>query len=359
VHRQEEPPLSAPGDQPLYQLYGGIDIAARTFTASIALPHQTPAKASSFEQTAQDFEKLKKWLLSKDLPAQHILIVMEATGNYWIELATYLHANGFVVSVVNPRQAHAFANALGHRPKNDLLDAQTLCRLASSLPLPAWNPPPQIYRELYQRLAHRQALMEARQQFRNQLHALSVAMPVEAVSASLDKLIDTLTESIKQVETEIKVLLKAESEWASSIALLQTIAGIGWLSACWLVVTTLNFTTCESAEALTHYAGLAPVERSSGTSVRSRPTIGNGGHSRLRAMLYMAAGIAMRFNPVIKSYTQRLREDHGKAYKVARCAAARKLVHLAFAIVKSGKAFDPYYSTSRKADDAAKTAVGT
>lgn len=341
--------MAAPTNPPLYQLYCGIDIAARTFTASMGLPQQAPGKSSSFEQTPQDFEKLKKWLLAKDLPAQYTLVVMEATGNYWIELATFLHAIGFVVSLINPRQAHSFANALGHRPKNDLLDAQTLCRLASTVPLPAWTPPPQIYRELHQRLAHRQALMEARQQFRNQLHALSVAMPVEAVSTSLIKLIDTLSESIRAVEAEIKAILKAESEWASSIALLQTISGIGWLSATWLVVTTLNFTTCESAEALTHYAGLAPLERSSGSSVRSRPTIGNGGHSRLRAMLYMAAGIAMRFNPVIQAYTERLRVEQGKAYKVARCAAARKLIHLAFAIIKSGKAFDPHFATTTKA----------
>lgn len=349
--------MAAPANQRVYQLYCGIDIAARTFTASIGLPQQTPGKSSSFEQTPQDFEKLKKWLLSKNLPANQILIVMEATGNYWVELATYLHACGFVVSSINPRQAHAFAKALGHRPKNDLLDAQTLCRLASTLQPAPWVPPAQIYRELYQRLTHRQALMEARQQFRNQLHALSLAMPVEAVSTSLVKVIDSLSESIKAVETEIKEILKQESEWAKSITLLQTISGIGWLSACWLVVTTLNFTSCESAEALTHYAGLAPVERSSGTSVRPRPMIGNGGHSRLRAMLYMAAGIAMRFNPVIKRYTDRMRLEQGKAYKVARCAAARKLIHLAFAIVKSGKAFDPDYATAIKAGSKAKPAA--
>lgn len=341
--------MAAPTNQPVYQLYCGIDIAARTFTASSSRPGQPPERANSYTQTPQDFEKLQKWLLAKGLPANQILVVMEATGNYWVELATYLHGCGFVVSSINPRQAHAFANALGHRPKNDLLDAQTLCRLASSLQPAPWTPPAQIYHELYQRLAHRQALIVARQQFRNQLHALSVAMPVEAVSASLIKLIDTLTESIKAVEAEIKEILKQDSEWAKSITLLQTISGIGWLSACWLVVVTLNFTNCESAEALTHYAGLAPMERSSGTSVRARPMIGNGGHSRLRAILYMAAGIAMRFNPVIKRYTERMRLEQGKAYKVARCAAARKLIHLAFAIVKTGKAFDPDYATASRA----------
>jgi len=341
--------MAAPGDKPVYQLYSGVDIAARTFTTSTCRREENPSKASSFEQTPAGFEGLKKLLLTKGTDPASILVVMEATGTYWIELATYLEAAGFGVSVVNPKQAHAFAGALGLRPKNDLLDAQMLCRMAATLQPARWTPPPQIYRELYQRLTHRASLMEARQQFRNQLHALSVAQPVEAVTLSLEKLIETLSQSIKQIEKEIKEILKAESAWATSISLLQTITGIGWLSACWLVVVTLNFTSCATAEALAHYAGLAPVERFSGTSVRPRPTIGHGGHSQLRAVLYMAAGSAMRFNPVIQAYTERLRTKQGKAYKVARCAAARKLVHLGFAIVKSGKAFDPHYVNGPKA----------
>jgi transposase len=188
--------------------------------------------------------------------------------------------------------------------------------------------------------------LETRQQFRNQLHALSVAQPVEGVVASLENLIETLTQRIKQVDQEIKDLSQKDQEWATSISLLQTITGIGRLTACWLVVLSLNFTTCPTAEALTLYAGLAPIERSSGTSVRGRPKIGQGGHPLLRAVLYMAAGSAMRFNPVIKAYCDRLREKQGKAYKQARCAAARKLIHLGFGAVKSGQAFDPAYGRS-------------
>jgi transposase len=353
--------MAAPADKIVYQLYCGVDLAARTFTASTCRRDQTPAKATSFEQTPQGFELLKKQkqLVNKGYAPEQVLVVMEATGTYWIELATYLDAAGFAVSVVNPKQAHDFAGALGLRPKNDLLDAQTLCRMAATLQPARWTPPPQIYRELYQRLTHRASLLEARQQFRNQLHALSIAQPVQAVTLSLEKLIETLTESIQQIEKQIKEILKAESEWATSITLLQTITGIGWLSACWLVVVTLNFTSCASAEGLAHYAGLGPVERFSGTSVRPRPTIGQGGHSQLRAVLYMAAGSAMRFNPVIKAYTERLRTKQGKAYKVARCAAARKLVHLGFAIVKSGKVFDPLYGVSPQAAEGVSSAAAS
>lgn len=329
--------------KPNYHFFAGVDIAARTYTIATCYRDENPTKARTLPQTPEGYADLKGLLLKSGHNPDQILVVMEATGTYWIELATYLEGANFAVSVINPKQAHDFAGAIGLKPKNDQLDAQTLSRLAATLQPARWTPPPQIYRELYQRLTHRASLLEARQQFKNQLHALSVARPVEGVVTSLENLIETLTTRIKQVDEEIKDLSKLDKDWATSISLLQTISGIGRLTACWLVVVSLNFTTCTSAELLTLYAGLAPIERSSGTSVRGRPMIGHGGHGALRAMLYMAAGSAMRFNPVIKAYSTRLREKRGKAYKEARCAAARKLIHLSFAIVKSGKAFDPAY----------------
>jgi transposase len=151
-----------------------------------------------------------------------------------------------------------------------------------------------------------------------------------------------------------------------SIALLRTIPGIGLLSACWLVVATLNFTTCDSPEALVHYAGLAPQERSSGSSVRGRSQIGHSGNGRLRTLLFLATltanrqpptanrqpptanrqpPTAARFNPVIKGFWHRLRVEKNKPVKVVRCACARKLLHLAYAIVKSGKPFRADYQS--------------
>jgi transposase len=91
-----------------------------------------------------------------------------------------------------------------------------------------------------------------------------------------------------------------EKQWKAAIALLLTIPGIGLLTACWLVVVTLNFPLCETAEAATHYVGLAPMMRSSGTSVRSHAQIGHGGHARARTQLYLATLAAARFNPTIK-----------------------------------------------------------
>ena len=101
-----------------------------------------------------------------------ILVVMEATGSYWISLATSLVHEGFVVSVINPAQAHHFAKALLKRAKTDAIDAQTLAQLAMVLQPEPWTLPPPIYYALQQRLAQRDDLLNLRQQVDNQLHAL-------------------------------------------------------------------------------------------------------------------------------------------------------------------------------------------
>lgn len=326
-----------------YRLFVGIDIAMATATASWISPGEAASRAITFEQTAPGFALLQQQLLSTGYRADMILVVMEATGSYWITLATTLTKAGFVVSVVNPAQAHHFARALLKRAKTDAIDAQTLAHLAHLLQPAPWTPPPAVYAELQQRLAQRETLLALRQQVRNQLHALThTPVVVAAVQRRMEQLIQTLTQQIEQVDVELEVALAQDEAWAASAERLQTITGIGPLVAVWLLVTTLNFTLCESAEALTSYAGLAPRLFQSGSSVHGRARIGHTGNAHLRSMLYMASLSAAQYNPVIKAFYDRLRAA-GKPMKVARCAAARKLLHLAFAVVKNKEDFDPLY----------------
>jgi transposase len=285
---------------------------------------------------------------------------MEATGNYWISLATFLHQAGFGVAVINPSQAHDFAKLLLRRSKNDQLDAQNLAQLAQTLKPSVWTPPPAIYYELQQRLAHRDSLLDLRQQVRNQLHALLVCpIVIESVQLSKTQLIETLDKQLKTIEKEIEGLLKGSDQWAKSVVLLQTIPGVGLVTACWIVVLTLNLTACTSAEGLVAYAGLAPMERSSGTSVRGRASIGQGGNSRLRTAAFMATLSAVRYNPVLKQFYERLKKEKGKPDRVARCAVARKLLHFAYAIVKKGEAFDPEFVVKQAQKKLAKSAEKT
>ncbi len=164
-------------------------------------------------------------------------------------------------------------------------------------------------------------------------------MVVEGVQRHLDELIADLDRRIASLDGEIVAVLQA-SDWAESLVCVTSAPGIGLVTAAWLLVGTLNFTLCADPTALTGYVGLAPVPRESGRSIRGRPSIGHDGNGRLRTALYMATLSAARYNPAIRAFYERLRAA-GKPLKVARCAAARKLLHLAWALGTKRQHFDP------------------
>jgi transposase len=317
-----------------YSLFVGVDIAAATATVSWMRPGEKACRPVTIEQTPEGYASLERKLRATG----------KAPGAYWITLATQLVHTGFQVSVINPAQAHHFAKALLQRAKTDAIDAQTLAQLVMLLQPAPWTPPPRIYYELQQRLAQRDTLLDLQQQVRNQLHALDqLPEGVETVRQRFEQVLTTFATQLAAVEAEIMEVWQQDTAWATAGQRLQSIKGIGWVTAAWTLVSTLNFTTCDTVEALTAYAGLAPMPRQSGTSVWHRPSIGHTGHGRLRTALYMATLSAAQHNPMIKAFYTRLRAA-GKPEKVARCAAARKLLHIAWAVVTKAQWFDPNYA---------------
>lgn len=323
----------------------GIDIAAATFTAAWLSADGPVSTPRTYAQDAHGFAALQTALAPTAVAPAETLIVMEATGSYWIALAVTLHDAGYRVSVINPLQAHHFAKAQLRRAKTDALDAQDLARLAAALRPPVWTPPPAVYHEVRQRLLVRDGLVTMRQQARNQLHALAQwPVVVAGAEAPLTAVIADFDARIAALEGEIAQVLAA-SEWADSLGgrplgSMTSAPGIGLLTAAWLLVSTVNFTLGETPEAVVAYAGLAPIPRQSGTSVRGMAQIGHSGNGRLRTAAYLATLSAVRYNPMLRAFYERLRAA-GKPVKVARCAAARKLIHLAWALVTKRQCFDP------------------
>jgi transposase len=220
-----------------------------------------PGTPVTGEQTPAGVAALQRRLRATGCPPAATLVVMEATGNYWVALAVALHEVGYRVAVVNPRQAHHFAKAQLRRAKTDALDARDLAELATALRPAPWTPPPAVDHEVRQRLVARDGLLARRTQARNQRHAL-LQWPVvaAAVRQHLDELLADLDRRVAALEAEIAAVLK-EGAWAESLACLTSAPGIGLVTASWLLVGTLNFTLCTGPESLTAYVGLAPVPR--------------------------------------------------------------------------------------------------
>lgn len=318
---------------PTYQVFVGIDIAAATFTATWATTPTAAPRATTFPQSPAGYAALQQQLAQTGSAPAATLVACEATGSYWITLAVAFHQAGYAVAVLNPGQVAHFARSLPRRGKSDPLDAAVILRCAAERQPACWEPPAAVYHELRQRLVVRDGLLHMRTQARNQRHALA-QWPVVVAGAqdALDQIIRDLDTQLAALETALAAVL-ADGAWADSARVLLGTPGLGLITTAWLLVGTLNFTIAATPEQLTAYVGLAPLPHESGTSIRGRPRLGHGGQRRVRTALYMATLSAARHNPTIKVYYDRLRAA-GKPMRVARCAAARKLLHLAWALVK-------------------------
>lgn len=327
-----------------FRLYVGIDIAAESFVVALYQPDQElkPSRVSTYKQQAEDYARLHTQLQHLTSGPEEVLIAMEATSTYHLQLASWLSGLGYHVAVLNPAATAAWIKSQLSRTKTDKSDAKLLARLAAERQPPPWNPPPAIYQPFHQRLVQRAQLVELRTALKNQLHA--AAKDPNALPHLLEQrqaVITYLTEQIDQLQAELKALSRQDNQWKTSLSLLQTIPGIGLITACVLVSTYRNFEASPSSAAAVQYAGLAPNERSSGTSVRGYQAIGGGGRSEVRKLLYMAAKAASRPGKAFAAYFERLTVVEKKPYKVALLAVARKLLQVAYAIVKKQVPFSP------------------
>lgn len=324
----------------MYSQFVGIDISAQE--AEIIIQSQEGQIVHlSIPQTPAGFEELATALQEAGCQPGSSLVVMEATGVYWMRLATYLYDAGWAVSVINPAQAHYFARALLRRSKTDQIDALTLSILAARMQPACWQPASATLEAVYQRLRQRDACLNMIQQERNRLHAVRRRPhPELPVVQRLEAHIAFLRDQIQELDTELHDLIEQDPAWKSAAALLRSIKGFGAVSTHWLLTATHLFTACQSPEQITSYAGLVPRLFESGSSVRARPALGFAAHNRLRRALYMATLSAVQHNPVIRAFYLHLL-DQGKLKKVALCACARKLVHIAWAVVIKQQPFDP------------------
>jgi transposase len=323
-------------------LYVGADIAAESIQLDWMDTTQQAHYQVTIKQQKREYERLVKQLTCQVAP-EHIQVVMEATGNYWLALAEYLHQAGVVVSVLNPLQARHFAQAKLQRTKTDRVDAYLLREYGRVMQPNAWEPPPPICQQVQQYLNRRDDLIQMRNAERNRLHALEHHPQALAdILQPLHAHIRALTEQIRTLERTLRSLLMSQHDWAEAVRHLQTVKGLGDLTIARILTSTHAFARCSTPEAAAAFAGLAPHVRQSG-KWKGKSTIGGAGHAALRQALYMAALSAARFNPRLRAfYTQLL--QRGKLRKVALCAVARKLLHLAWALVVKQRDFDPNWS---------------
>jgi transposase len=315
----------------------GIDIAKLKFnvcliTASGKLRHKV------CPNTAAGFAQLAAWLTKQGVLHTHACI--EATGPYGEALALYLHAAGHTVSVINPAAVKAFAASRLSRTKTDKVDAELIARFCQAQQPPAWAPPAPEVREL-QALARRlEALIEMRVAEENRL---SSGISVAVVRRSVEEHVAYLHEQIRRTEALIRRHVDTHPTLKQQSALLDSIPGIGAATAALLLAEVTDIKQYRSARQVAAYAGLVPRERRSGSSVHGRARLSKIGNARLRRALYFPAVTALRCSPFFQQWAEGLRQ-RGKCKMAVIGATMRKLVHLAYGVLKTGQPFDPQWA---------------
>ena len=313
----------------------GLDVAKSKVDAAL-LMENGKFKTKTFANTAKGFAELVDWLAARG--AAKAPACMEATGSYHEALATFLFDAGHRVSVVNPGRIKSFGASEGIRTKTDQVDACLIARFLKRMEPQSWQPEPWEIRELKALGRRRGVLTAMRTQESNRSggNTASVEQSIGSMLVSIDK-------EIEAIDRKIKEHIDRHSGLKKRFDLLQSIPGIGPVCAEAILSETGGFSRFERVGEAVAFMGLSPVERCSGASVRGKSHISKKGNSRLRHLLYMPAMTARRCNPQVAALAQRLKAK-GKPAKAIICACIRKLVHIAYGVLKHGKAFDPNYA---------------
>jgi transposase len=302
----------------------GIDVSKAQL--DVALLHAQ--EELQFANDATGIEQLVKHLKTLEID----LVVTEATGGYETAVATALVAAGLRVAVVNPRQVRDFAKATGRLAKTDRIDARLIAAFGEAIEPEIRPLADEDARELEGLLVRRSQLVAMKVQESNRL-----GLAQSVMRKGIKKHITWLEQEIDRLDVDLTAALRKSPAWRAKDELLQSFKGIGPLSSGTLMVGLPELGRLDR-RAIAALVGVAPFNNDSG-KMRGRRSI-YGGRSRVRTMLYMAATSAIRFNPVMREFYQRL-TTRGKPHKVAMVACMRKMLTILNAMVRQSTPWTP------------------
>lgn len=322
--------------------YLGIDVSKAKLDCMLLDASSQKKKSKVVTNDDAGFKQLLEWLSKRG--AANVHVVMEPTGIYHENCAMALCDAGLPVSLVNPARIRDYAKAIGFKNKTDKMDSAVLAQFGSKEQPPVWQPPSQEARVLKALLSRRDAVSEDLQRENNRKEKAESTVTPEPILRSIEDAIAFLESELAKLQKMIDDHIDGNPDLRETRRLLETIPGVGpRVSA--HVTSLFAAKKFLRAEQVSSYLGLAPVLKESGTSVHWKPQMSKAGPAHLRKLLYMPAVVATRFNPHIKVMYERL-IARGKPKMSAIGAAMRKLAHLCFGVVSSGKPYDQHFAHS-------------
>jgi transposase len=313
----------------------GIDISKKKFDVSIS-NLKTKKVNKVFNNDHRGFEQLKSMLPEES----EVIAALEATGCYGENLTRFLYNNGIKVFVLNPAQVKSYAKSMLLRNKTDKVDCGVIADFITlhKERLQNWTPPIASFEKLRGLYRCSEDLKEDMIRVKGHIEACKNTDDLgkqEALITYNDQL-----EFIEKNEVEKKMLsiIDESPELLHKFDLLSSIPCVGQKTAIAILAELPEISNFNNAKQLAAYAGLNPAIRESGSSVRGRGGISRIGSAHLRKLLFLPAMVALRYNPIIKEFGDRLKAKK-KNGKVVIVAAMRKLLHIIFGVLKTNEAF--------------------
>ncbi len=314
----------------------GIDVGKTDLYCHIIGPG-TPS-SERFDNTPAGIGRLGKWL-SKSAPQKHTGACLEQTGHYSMAVATALHAMPLrALHVVNPHQIKAYGKQKLRRNKSDPADARLIARFlqAEHHDLHPWHPRSPLQQRITELARYADSITRDNARLKTKIEAA----PEKTILTSLNRRIKAQEKEIKSTRLLIRKLLKSDPALQAKSDLLGSIPGLGETTVQIVLGELPDLNEFSDARQLAAWVGLTPSHHQSGTSGRTRTPITKIGSIHLRRALYMPAMNARVFNPLLKTFADRLIAN-GKKPKQVIIAVMRKLLHQIYGILKSGEPYNP------------------
>ena len=307
------------------EVHVGVDVSKARLDVHIDPTDQTLA----VENNPAGIARLIEFLQGMNIR----LVLIEATGRYERRLAADLLEANIPVTVVNPRQARDFAKSMGKLAKTDRIDAKVLSEFARQRHHRLAEKTPENLDLLDQRVTRRRQIVQMLATEKTRLEQLSDTLAV----GSVRKVIRLLEQQREDLDRDIARMIESDDDWRNKARIIDSTPGIGPDTANQLVVDLPELGKL-NRQKICALVGVAPMNCDSGT-LRGQRHI-RGGRADIRTVLYMAAFNAMRINPKIKAFADRLKAA-GKVYKVVVTACMRKLLTILNVMVKNNQHWNP------------------
>ena len=330
----------------------GIDVSKASLSMCLgSLTNDLSKYFQPREDVANDkqgFRELSSWLKRATKGNEKPIVVMEATGVYHEGVAQYLYDKGYKVSVMQSGRVKRYAQSLDQRSKTDALDSKMLSMLGCERDLNIWEPPSPLMQNLKSLSRERSTLIKERSIETNRHQAIeSSNYQDKRATNRFKQRMKLLASQLEEIELEMLELTEEDAELSRKLAYPMSAPGISFITAITVVAETSGFALINSGKQLTSYAGYDVVLRDSG-NFNGQTRISKKGNKHIRAVLHMPSMAAIRFNPTMKVFYQRLKPKKVKPI-VALVAVQRKMLILMYTLWTNEENYDGEYEQKKAA----------